>query len=129
MRHLRRARQQYAARRSVLVERLHERFGNVELMGTDAGTHIAWRLPASFAPAHNTKAIARARNIGVYTVQSGGGHEYNGSQFEANWLLLGYASLSEDQIQAGIDRLADAIIPTDAPKSRLRGLRIPLAPT
>jgi GntR family transcriptional regulator / MocR family aminotransferase len=114
MRHLRRSRQQYAARRKVLIERLQARFGNIELMGADAGTHIAWKLPPSLVPAHNTKSIARARNIGIYTVQSGGGHEYNGSSFETNWLLLGYASLSENQIRAGIDRLVEAVAPADA---------------
>jgi GntR family transcriptional regulator/MocR family aminotransferase len=128
LRHLRRARQHYAARRNVLIDRLHERFGNVDLMGTEAGTHIAWRLPSSLIPAHNTKAIARARNIGIYTVQSGGGHEYNGSQFESNWLLLGYASLSENQIRAGIDRLADAIAPASASKHTSHAIRAPLAP-
>lgn len=118
MRHLRRARQIYMLRRDCLVARLHERFGDVDLMGTEAGTHIAWRLPAAFLPADRVKAMARARNIGVYTVQSGGGHEYDGSRFEPNWLLLGYASLTEEQIVAGVDRLAEAIgtgnVATDA---------------
>jgi GntR family transcriptional regulator/MocR family aminotransferase len=129
LRHLRRARQHYAARRNALIDRLRERFGNVDLMGTEAGTHVAWRLPPSLIPAHNTKALARARNIGIYTVQSGGGHEYKGSQFETDWLLLGYASLSENQIRAGIDRLADAITPTSLSKHPAHTARIPLAPS
>lgn len=129
LRHLRRARQHYAARRNTLIDRLRERFGNVDLMGTEAGTHVAWRLPPSLIPAHNAKALARARNIGIYTVQSGGGHEYNGSQFETDWLLLGYASLSENQIRAGIDRLADAIAPTSSSKHAPHTARIPLAPS
>jgi GntR family transcriptional regulator/MocR family aminotransferase len=109
LRHLRRCQQHYFSRRNALISRLRERFGEVELQGTEAGTHIAWRLPNSFVTAPNVKAIARTRNIGIYTVQSGGGHEYDGSHFENNWLLLGYASLSEDQIRAGIDRLAEAL--------------------
>jgi GntR family transcriptional regulator/MocR family aminotransferase len=129
LRHLRRARQHYAARRNALIDRLHARFGNVDLMGTEAGTHIAWRLPPSLVPAHNAKAVARARNIGIYTVQSGGGHEYNGSQFESDWLLLGYASLSENQIRAGIDRLADAIAPASTSKRPSHAIRVPLAPS
>ncbi len=92
-------------------------------MGTEAGTHVAWRLPPSLVPAHNTKAIARTRNIGIYTVQPGGGHEYNGSQFETDWLLLGYASLSKNQIRAGIDRLADAIVPAPASKHMPHAMR------
>jgi GntR family transcriptional regulator/MocR family aminotransferase len=80
-------------------------------------------------PAHNVKAIARTRNIGVYTVQSGGGHEYDGSQFETNWLLLGYASLSEDQIKAGIDRLEEALKSNGVSRSSVNPVRAPLAPT
>nr|WP_249780656.1 PLP-dependent aminotransferase family protein [Bradyrhizobium sp. dw_78] len=128
MRHLRRSQQHYFSRRNALISALRERFGDVDLMGTDAGTHVAWRLPASFVPAHNIKAIARTRNIGVYTVQSGGGHEYDGSQFEANWLLLGYASLSEDQIRAGIDRLAEALKIRDVINNE-QALRVPLVPS
>jgi GntR family transcriptional regulator/MocR family aminotransferase len=128
MRHLRRSRQHYFSRRNALIGRLRERFGDVDLMGADAGTHIAWRLPASLAPAHNIKTIARTRNIGVYTVQSGGGHEYDGSQFEANWLLLGYASLSESQIRAGIDRLAEALKATDVARGSAQSARVSLAP-
>ncbi|MBB5048980.1 DNA-binding transcriptional MocR family regulator [Rhodopseudomonas rhenobacensis] len=63
----------------------------------------------------------------MYTVQSGGGHEYDGDQFESNWLLLGYASLSEDQLRAGIDRLAELL--TDNDLLQPRGYRAPLAPS
>ena len=128
VRHLRRAQQQYNVRRRVLIERLSERFGKVSILGAEAGTHIAWKLPESLVPAHKTKAIARARNIGIYTVQSGGGHEYNGSQFEENWLLLGYASLSENQIRAGVDRLADAIGPLTSSNLLPNAMKVPLAP-
>jgi len=128
MRHLRRSQQHYFSRRNALISRLSERFGDIDLMGADAGTHIAWRLPPSLAPARNIKAIARTRNIGVYTVQSGGGHEYGGSEFESNWLLLGYASLSENQIRAGIDRLADALEVTENFSSNAGLVRAPLAP-
>ena len=129
MRHLRRCQQHYFSRRNALIGRMRERFGDVDLLGTEAGTHIAWRLPTSLVPAHNIKAIARTRNIGIYTVQSGGGHEYDGSHFESNWLLLGYASLSEDQIRAGIDRLEETLKANEIAHSSGHPLRLPLAPT
>jgi GntR family transcriptional regulator / MocR family aminotransferase len=128
MRHLRRCRQHYFSRRNALIGRMRERFGDIDLLGTEAGTHVAWRLPTALVPAHTIKAIARTRNIGVYTVQSGGGHEYDGSQFESNWLLLGYASLSEDQIRAGIDRLEEALNANEAAPSGTHASRLPLAP-
>lgn len=127
-RHLRRSQQHYYARRNALIARLRERFGEVDLMGTDAGTHIAWRLPASLTPSHHIKTIARTRNIGIYTVQSGGGHEYDGDSFETNWLLLGYASLTEEQIRAGIDRLAELVAIHDIAHSGPRSIRAPIAP-
>lgn len=128
VRHLRRSQQYYFSRRNALISRLRDRFGDIDLMGADAGTHIAWRLPDTLAPAHNVKAITRARNIGVYTVHSGGGHEYGGSRFESSWLLLGYASLSENQIRAGVDRLAEALKSTQTVRSNAATLCTPLAP-
>jgi GntR family transcriptional regulator/MocR family aminotransferase len=129
MRHLRRCQQHYFSRRNALIGRMRERFGDIDLLGTEAGTHIAWRLPSSLLPAHNVKAIARTRNIGIYTVQSGGGHEYDGSSFGTNWLLIGYASLSEDQIKAGIDRLAEALNQNEVVLNGSQSSRMPLAPT
>ena len=129
LRHVRRCQQHYFSRRNALISRMRERFGDTDLLGTEAGTHIAWRLPPALAPAHKIKAIARTRNIGIYTVQSGGGHEYDGSQFENGWLLLGYASLSEDQIKAGVDRLEEAIKSNDVAHGGLHLARTPLAPT
>jgi GntR family transcriptional regulator / MocR family aminotransferase len=129
IRHLRRCQQHYFSRRNALISQMRERFGDIDLLGTEAGTHIAWRLPAALAPAHSVKAIARTRNIGIYTVQSGGGHEYDGSQFETNWLLLGYASLSEEQIRAGVDRLDEALKSNEVAHAGLHLSRLPLAPT
>ena len=128
MRHLRRCQQHYFSRRNALIGRMRERFGDIDLLGAEAGTHIAWRLPSSLVPAQNVKAIARTRNIGIYTVQSGGGHEYDGSSFGTNWLLLGYASLSEDQIKAGVDRLEEALRSSGTARSNLSLVRAPLAP-
>ncbi len=113
IRHLRRVRLRYLLRRNALVTALRTQFGAVELRGTGAGTHLAWKLPAGWPQAHQVASIARSRNIGVYTVQSGGGHEYRGASYENGWLLLGYASLTEEQIDAGIRRLADVLSGSD----------------
>jgi GntR family transcriptional regulator / MocR family aminotransferase len=107
-RHVRRIRQSWKSRRDTLLERLSLRFGRLELMGTEAGTHIAIKVPERWN-AHDIKQIARKSNVGVYTVQCGGGHEYGAMTFNAEWLLLGYASLSERQIEIGVDRLAHAM--------------------
>ena len=39
IRHLRRSQHHYFSRRNALIDRLRERFGDVDLMGADAGTH------------------------------------------------------------------------------------------
>ena len=108
-RHLRRTKTRYLTRRDRIVSALRAHFLGAEFSGTDAGTHLAWKLPSHFPSAHRIQAVARSRNIGVYTVQSGGGHEYGGSQYEDRWLLLGYASLTEEQIDAGVARLAELV--------------------
>jgi len=108
-RHLRRTKTRYLTRRDRIVSALRAHFSGAEFSGTDAGTHLAWKLPSHFPSAHRIQAVARSRNIGVYTVQSGGGHEYGGSQYEDRWLLLGYASLTEEQIDAGVARLAELV--------------------
>jgi GntR family transcriptional regulator/MocR family aminotransferase len=109
VRHLRRMRSSYLQRRNAIVGALRSHFPHVEISGTEAGTHIGFKLPPQFASAHRIQAVARSRNLGVYTVQSGGGHEFGGSRYEDRWLLLGYASLTEEQIEAGIARLADLV--------------------
>jgi GntR family transcriptional regulator / MocR family aminotransferase len=108
-RHVRRIRQSWKSRRDALLEGLRSRLGKLELMGTEAGTHVAMRVPEGPWKAHDIKNIARITNVGVYTVQSGGGHEYGAMTFNAEWLLLGYASLSEHQIGIGVERLSYAI--------------------
>jgi GntR family transcriptional regulator/MocR family aminotransferase len=108
-RHVRRLRQSWKSRRDTLLERLFLRFGKLEQMGIEAGTHVALKIPQGPWKARDIKDAARTTNVGVYTAQSGGGHEYGTSHFDADWLLLGYASLSESQIEIGVDRLAYAI--------------------
>jgi len=109
VRHIRRTRSRYMQRRNAIVSAMRSHFPRAELHGIEAGTHLAWKLPSQLGSAHRIQALARSRNIGVYTVQSGGGHEYGGTDYEDNWLLLGYASLTEEQIDAGISRLAGLI--------------------
>lgn len=109
VRHLRRVRLRYQQRRNVLVSALRDAFGRVELRGTEAGTHLAWKLPPGLPRAHQMAALAKSRNVGLYTIQNGGGHEYGTADVSNDWLLLGYASLAEEQIEAGIHRLRGAL--------------------
>src|SRR5262249_3813483 len=67
-RHVRRIRQSWKSRRDALLERLFLRLGRLELMGAEAGTHIAIRVPAGPWRAQEIKEAARKSNVGVYTV-------------------------------------------------------------
>lgn len=109
VRHLRRMRQQYLARRDMLVTQLEQRFGRLPVMGAEAGTHVAVRFPERFGGAYSLCARARSRNIGLYTVQAGGGHEYPGVSYAAGWVLMGYASLTPLQVRVGVARLAQIL--------------------
>jgi GntR family transcriptional regulator / MocR family aminotransferase len=116
-RHLRRTRARYLSRRNTIVSALRHYFPQAEICGSDAGTHLGLKLPLRFSSAHRIQALARSRNIGAYTVQSGGGHEYKGCAYEDRWLLLGYASLTEEQIEAGVMRLAQLVQEAACPSS------------
>ncbi|MEP9353092.1 PLP-dependent aminotransferase family protein [Xanthobacter sp. KR7-65] len=109
VRHLRRVRLRYQQRRDALLSALRGQFGRVEVRGTEAGTHLAWKIPPGLPRAHQMAALAKSRNVGVYTIQTGGGHEYGTADVSNDWLLMGYASLSEEQIEAGITRLRERI--------------------
>jgi GntR family transcriptional regulator/MocR family aminotransferase len=109
MRHLRRSRIRYMLRRNALVSAMNAHFPDCVLCGTGGGTHLAWRVPEELGTSHLVMSAAQSRNIGVYTIQSAGGHEYDSTQFDDRWLLLGYASLTEEQISAGIARLAEIV--------------------
>lgn len=109
MRHLRRSRIRYLSRRNALVSAMKAHFPSCTLWGEGGGTHLAWRVSEEFGTSHFLMAAAQSRNIGVYTLQSAGGHEYGDTKFYDRWLLLGFASLTEEQITAGVNRLARII--------------------
>lgn len=109
MRHLRRVRLRYRARRDALVTALERYFPDFVIQGAETGTHLACRLPPRLVPASDLQARAHRQRIGVYSVRSGGGHEYGGGSYERNWLLLGYSALLEEQIEMGIARFSAVI--------------------
>jgi GntR family transcriptional regulator/MocR family aminotransferase len=105
-RHVRRARRRHASRREALLQvvdaELRER---AVVIGTEAGVHVLLRLPG--LPARmvtRLRAPGRERGVAVYPAAP----FYAGQPREAE-LLLGYASLSEDEIRRGIRALRRAL--------------------
>ena len=107
--HLRRIRHLYGARRDCLVECLRKHFGDVPLSGTESGMHIAWHLPDSFPSALELQEMAAVRSVGIYSLQSGAAFDFGGCAYSERAVVLGYSSLDEQQIRAGIERVAAAL--------------------
>jgi GntR family transcriptional regulator/MocR family aminotransferase len=106
--HLRRMRNMYGKRRDCLVEALREHFGAVRLSGLESGLHLAWHLPDHYPPAAQLQTIALRHGVRIYSIGGGTGYDYGGCRYSARTLVLGFSSLNEYQIRAGVRRIADA---------------------
>jgi GntR family transcriptional regulator / MocR family aminotransferase len=105
-RYLRRARAANAARRRVLIAALRARLGDrVEIAGDNAGVHLLVWLNDVRPDALDAVIAAAARaGVGVYPITS---CFFNPPRRAG--LLFGYASLTEAEIRAGIERFAGAL--------------------
>ena len=105
--HLRRLRKTYMARRDVLIEALRRGFGDVQLIGTESGTQLTWLLPDHLSSAESVSEVAAMQGVHVESVvcESTTG----ASPFHDRALVLNYARLGPDQLQQGIERLAEAL--------------------
>jgi GntR family transcriptional regulator/MocR family aminotransferase len=105
-RHLRRMRQLYLERRKVLVDSLREEFGNdLEVLGAEAGMHLAVTLPEGF----NDRAIvARAAVDGLWLWPLS--TAYCG-KMRRQGLILGFGSTPANQIPRAVRSLRSIIFP------------------
>ena len=122
-RHLRRIRKVHLARRDGLWDALRRHFGDVKLVGTEAGTHVAWFLPPGLPPAAEVRRLARAREVGVYTVHDLVAEECPWCENADHTLFLGYAALSERDIRKGVADLAEALAPRTSRMDDRQSLR------
>ncbi len=107
--HLKRIRATYLRRRDTLIQALHRRFGEVEISGAESGMHLLWRLPRALPTAREVQLSARARGVGVYPLPDSPAYLYEDMEDCDRILLLGYTSLTEEQIEEGIAALAQAV--------------------
>lgn len=108
-RHIRRLRQVYKSRRDTLISALKKHFGDTEICGADGGLHIVWRLPAGSPPAELVQQAARDMGIGVYTLASGGAHDFDRSSRQ-DMLVIGYSSVNEKDIERAVNVLRMALL-------------------
>ena len=112
-RHVRRMREVYAERLSVLLQSAGERLaGLLEVSGVEAGLQtVAW-LPARIDGESAAKA-ALARRVEVNPLG-----EYTRGRVERDGLQLGFAAVDSQEIRRGVRDLAAALEPLAKPGAR-----------
>jgi GntR family transcriptional regulator/MocR family aminotransferase len=110
-RHLRKIRRLYLERRNTLLASLARHFGESDILGSEAGMHVVWRLPKRLPAASTVQSIALEAGVGVYAVGSGGAVELGTAGCSDRYLVLGFSSLTEREIELGIERLAAVLAP------------------
>jgi GntR family transcriptional regulator/MocR family aminotransferase len=106
VRHLRRARRLYGARRAALEAAVARHLPGCTLAGEAAGLQTPLRLPAEVVDAA-ADAAAAVRGVGVYPM--GPCFTTPPARPPRSGLLLGFCALDEQAIDAGMRRLAEAV--------------------
>lgn len=107
--HLLRVSSYYKENRDCLVAALRRNFGDVVVDGDMGGLHVLWHLPPGIPDAVTVEALAQRARIGVASFASARVHFQRQSPLAGRALILGYAALSQKQIEKGIARLSDTI--------------------
>jgi GntR family transcriptional regulator/MocR family aminotransferase len=100
-RHLRQARRRYRSRRDALLHAVQHHIPGARVTGLAAGLHAVVRLPREFDGGALMRAAAE-RSVGVYPLVLG----YMQPPARDDGLILGYANLTEQQIEQGVCLLA-----------------------
>lgn len=105
-RHLRRSRAANSSRRAALLAALDAAFGDaIEITGSNAGIHVVvWFRDVPAGKTDRIVSGAKVVGVGVYPVAP-----YYLTPPARAGLLLGYASLDEQQIHEGISKLANVV--------------------
>ena len=108
-RHLRQIRHTYLKRRDCLIATLRQHFGEVTLAGLEGGMHIVWYLPESFPSAAEVQDIAQDAGVGLYALEGAAACDLCCDGCGGRIMVIGYSSVTEEQIREGISRLANAL--------------------
>jgi GntR family transcriptional regulator/MocR family aminotransferase len=106
--HLRRIRRAYREVRDTLMEELRAAFGNLDLWGVESGMHIMWRLPRHFPNVKDFVERTASYGVRIHSLESGGAHDM-GSPYANDSILLGYSSLSREEIRTAVLAMANAV--------------------
>ncbi|MGI6733668.1 MAG: PLP-dependent aminotransferase family protein [Anaerovoracaceae bacterium] len=104
-RHIRRMKKEYQKRRDLLIELLHEYFGDrVHIHGASAGMHVVAEFDNV---AFTEQRINKLLDAGVYVVPVERHSLTKGSH--ANQIIMGYAGLTREDLMSGLDILKKVI--------------------
>ena len=70
---------------------------------------MLWQLPPGVPDAVTVEALALRARVGVYSLASARVHFRRQTALTSRAIILGYAALSQKQIEKGVARLSDAI--------------------
>lgn len=106
--HLRRMRKLYAARKQKLAQLLDENLSDLlDVNPSEAGMHlVADFKPALTARMDDTQAVELASSAGIDVAALSG---YYADTPKRQGLLLGYAAVREEKMEAGVKKLSDAL--------------------
>src|ERR1700722_225634 len=107
--HLLRVRSHYKDNRDCLVAAMRRNIGDGLIDGDVCGLHVLWHLPPGIPDAVTVETMALRARVGVYSFGSARVSFQRRPAFTARSIILGYAALSQKQIEKGIARLSDAI--------------------
>lgn len=102
-RHLRQMRRRYLTRRNALLRALARFLPEATVLGAAAGVHLTVRFPDGF-PLENLLGRAAKKRVRVEPLAPC----YADAESAPPGLMLGYANLTESQIVAGVQVLAEA---------------------
>lgn len=98
--HLRRMRSLYDQRRQTLIQALEENFGDqITIIGENAGIHLMMRISTHLSDAEIVHKAAQ-QGVGLFSASMYYWNKANSGEF-----VLGYSSLSPQQICEGVQRL------------------------
>ncbi len=82
-------------------------FPGASLTGVEGGTHMLWRLPSGGQSAISLAAAARTLGIGLHPLEDSAIFQEQLSGWD-RCLVLGYAHLTEAQIDDGFKKILSA---------------------
>lgn len=104
--HVKRLRQAYEKRRDVLLSSMKTYLPEAKLSDAAAGTHVFVRFPDDSPSAAAIQDAAMKEGVRAYPLSDSPAGLFEHLHGHQRSLLLGYAHLSEDQIESGIRTLA-----------------------